>query len=266
MFSVTIQGETLADLTTNLAHVTNQFHVGKQVTTHPDIDFTETVDTHKPSPEINHGPHPDIHEPIIQEQLAEPVPADILQAAAPAGQVELDNRGMPWDKRIHASSKNRVANGNWRNKRGVDDALLAQVEAEIQELSAPVEVAVTPIDCPVTRAPLTNPVTGSPAQPIVAPVAPVEPVKQNTAPGANVYVNQPPIVGQKPAHSFETFKANAMPTVAALMAEGKLNQVYLDSLNKYFGVEQFFQILQNDAQLKELFDTFCSSGLITKVD
>jgi len=44
---------------------------------------------------------------------------------------ELDARGMPWDDRIHASTKSKLANGNWKNKRGVDRDLLESVEAEL---------------------------------------------------------------------------------------------------------------------------------------
>ena len=45
--------------------------------------------------------------------------------------VQVDSRGMAWDERIHASTKTCKANGEWKNKRGVDKDLLAQVEAEL---------------------------------------------------------------------------------------------------------------------------------------
>lgn len=46
---------------------------------------------------------------------------------APGG---VDAEGYPWDERIHASSRATVADGTWRKKRGVDDALVAEVRAE----------------------------------------------------------------------------------------------------------------------------------------
>lgn len=46
--------------------------------------------------------------------------------------VDVDARGMPWDARIHASSRAKLAKtNNWKNKRGVDATLLAKVEAEL---------------------------------------------------------------------------------------------------------------------------------------
>lgn len=48
----------------------------------------------------------------------------------------LDKAGLPWDERIHASSRAKTADGSWRMKRGVDAALVAQVEAELKALMA----------------------------------------------------------------------------------------------------------------------------------
>lgn len=44
----------------------------------------------------------------------------------------VDSAGLPWDERIHSSSRNTVADGTWRRKRGVDEALVQQVEAELR--------------------------------------------------------------------------------------------------------------------------------------
>jgi hypothetical protein len=58
--------------------------------------------------------------------------------AAPAPSGNVDAKGLPWDGRIHASSKARVADGSWRMKRGVDDALVATVTAGLRAaLGAP---------------------------------------------------------------------------------------------------------------------------------
>lgn len=43
----------------------------------------------------------------------------------------LDARGLPWDGRIHTPAQTKIANGNWKNIRGVDKDLLARVEAEL---------------------------------------------------------------------------------------------------------------------------------------
>lgn len=41
--------------------------------------------------------------------------------------VELDAAGMPWDERIHSSTRSKLQNGNWKLKRGVDPDLVATV-------------------------------------------------------------------------------------------------------------------------------------------
>lgn len=61
--------------------------------------------------------------PAAQEPAEEPT-----NATPPA----VDAAGLPWDERIHASSKALIADGTWRKKRGVADDLVAQVEAELR--------------------------------------------------------------------------------------------------------------------------------------
>ena len=69
-----------------------------------------------------------------------PVPsaptAATAPTAAPAGSAapQLDTRGLPWDGRIHASTKVFVADGSWRQKRGTPPELVAQVEAELRQV------------------------------------------------------------------------------------------------------------------------------------
>jgi hypothetical protein len=50
--------------------------------------------------------------------------------------VTVDKSGLPWDGRIHASTKARNADGSWRTKRGLDTTVLAQVETELKALMA----------------------------------------------------------------------------------------------------------------------------------
>lgn len=49
---------------------------------------------------------------------------------AKTGEIEL-----PWDERIHASTKAKNADGTWRTKRGVDKAEVAKVEAELRAIA-----------------------------------------------------------------------------------------------------------------------------------
>jgi hypothetical protein len=79
--------------------------------------------------------------------------------ANPAGGVELDKAGLPWDGRIHASTKTKTKPGLWAAKRGVDPALVVTVEAELRQVmgAAP---AVAPVAPPAPPAAPVAPVAG----------------------------------------------------------------------------------------------------------
>jgi len=62
---------------------------------------------------------------------APPVEAKPAPAPAPIGDVDLDIEGLPWDARIHASTKTKVASGAWKKKRGLEAAEVAKVEEEL---------------------------------------------------------------------------------------------------------------------------------------
>lgn len=49
---------------------------------------------------------------------------------------ELDAAGMPWDERIHSSTRSKLQNGNWKLKRGVDPDLVATI-TQAQSVPAP---------------------------------------------------------------------------------------------------------------------------------
>lgn len=139
-----------------------------------------------------------------------------------------DSNGLPWDERIHASSKALNADGTWRTKRGVDKALVAQVEAELRSrTTATREITETGVDEEgfVTIEPVGEPVI------TVAPPAPPAPV----APLA-------PAPSPEPAESVPTPPAGVSPFVALMkrvttaQGAGKLTQPrvkeLLESLDK----------------------------------
>lgn len=74
--------------------------------------------------------------PTVASVPAPPVAAPEAPAApstsAPSAE-GLDSTGLPWDKRIHSSSKAKNADGSWRKLRGLNDAaLVSRVEAELR--------------------------------------------------------------------------------------------------------------------------------------
>lgn len=105
-------------------------------------------------------------EPAPAAASSGPAPADT--PAAPAG-VELDSDGLPWDPRIHSGSKGKLAKTKqWKKKRGVDPALVEQVEAELKAaMSASPANPVEP--SAEAHTPTPAPAPASPASPAPAP-------------------------------------------------------------------------------------------------
>ena len=83
----------------------------------------------------------------VYMQAASPTPAPA--AAAEDEEVDVtgvvDADGLPWDPRIHSSSKQLVADGTWRKRRNTAKELFAEVEAELRGLSA--------VDAPIPAPP-----------------------------------------------------------------------------------------------------------------
>ncbi len=119
---------------------------------------------------------------------AAPAPTAHATPSTPASGVEVDKHGLPWDGRIHAGTKRKNADGSWTAKRGVDPALVAQVEAELRQVmgapaAAPLAQAAPTAPIPAPQAAtVTTPTAGVassavavPAPPAPAPAAPVAP-------------------------------------------------------------------------------------------
>lgn len=106
----------------------------------------------------------------ITAAAAVPVAAE-APIATTAG-VALDSNGLPWDERIHASTKTQNKDGSWKKLKGVDDATVAAVTAELKQLMgapaptvtapAPTLPAVTAPALPTVTAPALPPVQESP--------------------------------------------------------------------------------------------------------
>lgn len=84
----------------------------------------------------------------------------VLNAApsSPAsGGVELDAAGLPWDQRIHSSSRVKLDNGCWKKKKGINNpSFVGQVETELRNLMAnrPPLQAVPPAPAPMPQQPV----------------------------------------------------------------------------------------------------------------
>jgi hypothetical protein len=159
--------------------------------------------------------------PVPSTENAAPAPSVPAAPSTPAPSVELDVRGLPWDPRIHSRTKSKLANGQWKNARGIDAALVTQVETELANLmkipAAPVQVPEPPLAPAVVVAP-------PPASPAV-PVPPVSTVA-NASP-SNV-----------------TTFPDLMQKVAGAIAAKQLNQAQVLAVTQKHGVQALPLLIQ----------------------
>ena len=106
--------------------------------------------------------------PALGVDSEPPVPPPPIQ------EPPLDSRGLPWDARIHASSRSQVADGSWRNRKcpaemnkEAWDQYISQIEAELKGImSVPTPAAVpVPMPPPVPAEAPTAPTPINPPDP-----------------------------------------------------------------------------------------------------
>lgn len=100
-----------------------------------------------------------------------PTPTTPGPVSSVEGAVPLDSNGLPWDARIHAESKAKIADGSWRSKRNLDPAIKASVEAELRQvMGAPAAPLVVPTV--TTQVPAPPVTVSSPTTTALPPAAP----------------------------------------------------------------------------------------------
>lgn len=147
-------------------------------------------------------------------------------ASSVAG-VDLDAKGLPWDNRIHAGTKRKNADGSWTAKRGVDPALVAQVEAELRQVmgAAPAAPLAPAAAFPVQpAAPVTTPTAGPASSAVAVPAPP---------PAAPVVQPPPAPLGEVPADARAQFVALVGRASAAIqgqkVTQAEVNQCCADA-------------------------------------
>lgn len=108
--------------------------------------------------------------PVPQPE-PEPQDGEPTNATPPA----TDKNGLPWDERIHAGTKALNADGTWKKRRGVDDATVAAVTAELTGAAPQTEPTPAPAPQPEPEpTPAPAPAPAPAPQPETAPTpAPV---------------------------------------------------------------------------------------------
>jgi len=111
--------------------------------------------------------------PAATEAFAPPPPPVATPAPVEPGfdPASLDKEGIPWDGRIHMSTKNRTVENVWKRKRNVPDEEYARVVAELRvSQMAPAAPVAVPPPPPAPVAPAA-PVAMPPPPPPPAPAA-----------------------------------------------------------------------------------------------
>lgn len=232
MFRVTVVGETPAELKKKLVALAESFSSGKKIiTTQEEFEAAEVVDEEDEMTEVE-SPY-----------VGKPSAAQYLGSDGSDGS-DVDSEGLPWDARIHSSSKGKIKSGRWKLKKGVDDSEIAKVKAELYGNSV-VENAA-----PVAAPTVVTPVVAQPtiaATPAVVQAAPPMPTMQMQTGG----------------HTVATFCSNFPHIMATLITEGKITQDWINNLKAHFGLAELWDF--TDAHKSQVFDLLVQHNLVTRV-
>lgn len=186
-----------------------------------DAPYIAGVEASTTAPVVTTGTVPPTVElpPVLTPEVAASIV--VPPSTAHASGVELDARGLPWDSRIHSREKTKIANGNWKNKRGVDPDTITDIEAELH--------GVMSIPSPAA---------------VIAPPPPLVPAEVVIAPPNTSVAPPPPATIAPPAsHSELPFPA-LMTKVAAAIAGQKLTQAQAVAIAQANGVQSLPLLIQ----------------------
>lgn len=201
-----------------------------------------------PVPPVPTPPVPIADAPVASEPLP-PMPAGganpaaaqlaemLIEKISQPGGVELDSSGLPWDIRIHASTKTKKADGSWTQKRGSDKAMVAAVEAELRQvMSAAVPGAIPAPPLPDAPPPpaQTDPAAAFGGN-VAAPAPPTHAVPApptSNAPVAPSSAEVPAPVTTTPHAEFQRI----MKIVIAKQAAGTLNTEMTTQIAQQIGL------------------------------
>lgn len=162
------------------------------------------------STEISNAPVPPV--PPVENAASLVVPPPPNHAPG----VEVDSKGLPWDHRIHSREKTRLKSDNsWKYKRGVDDATIKEVEAQLR--------AVMAVPSPPPASTVTAPDNTETATPVSTVTA-----SASDAP--------PPPPPPPPAEDEQTFK-DLVRMITEAVTGGRTTQLAVIETIKKVGVE-----------------------------
>lgn len=208
--------------------------------------------------ELGYSPAPALVEEIEEiEEIEETQTLDLppppptggtaatVHALAAAG-VELDADGYPWDHRIHAETKTKIADGTWKKKRGVDPERVAEIREEFKRTAA-IPIGIAPI---VDLAPAAIP---------PAPAAAVPDVPPAPAPLAETVIAPVPAAAEKPSNPALLF-ASTMALYAKCESAGKVGKGAGDQWAKAAGLPGLSALITRPDLCGQFYDQL--AGLI----
>lgn len=180
-----------------------------------------------------------------EEQAAALMPAPSVPAAIDmATAVDTDSTGLPWDGRIHASTKTKKADGTWTARRGAAPEVVAQVTAELKALMAiPVLNAAPEVAfaaAPFIPAPVAVPFTPAVAQPqpfVTIPQAAPNAFVSSPMPAGGGASEQAILGAAEPVDSAQAAFTSLIALTAAAIGNGTLSKAEdLDPICAHFGI------------------------------
>ena len=104
--------------------------------------------------------------------VPQPPQASLVPQPPQAPGIDVDSEGLPWDVRIHAGSKAKIADGTWRQKRNLAPELVSEVTADLVQTMTAEVPAPPPPPFVGSVEPHAPPVVITPPVPVSAGVAP----------------------------------------------------------------------------------------------
>lgn len=120
-----------------LAHFFNCLAADREGKAHPShgpaaLDSRDLTSDIPPPPPLVGNEQP-VAPSVSTDTIPPPPPvADAQQGQNSSDAGELDKNGLPWDPRIHASTKGKNQDGSWKALRGVDKSIVPGIEAELR--------------------------------------------------------------------------------------------------------------------------------------
>lgn len=134
--------------------------------------------------------------------------------AAEQATIELDSTGLPHDDRIHSGARSKTDAGEWRKRKGVSDAVVAAVTAELR----------AQYPAPSAPAPAVPTAPAAIAVPVIAPKTKYQELCAFIAAHGNVLTKQ--IVD-------ETFSTNGIAGLAAIAADEATSEAFLTAFQDF---------------------------------